>query len=341
MESGMSSLADAWRQIEAARPTGDELVARPAMAETTPRILAAVDARGHRHLLVPLDPGDDPYKDANSRGITVATKDLLLPGSGYGRYIDIACEDAAGHSMLDLVATELGERLQEASNTPGEVVSRVLAKWRRFWGQVPKEVLSREGQIGLFAEVWFLTYWLIPAIGVTKAVQCWRGPHGARHDFEQPGLSVEAKGTASTRGRIFTISGIRQLEPPESGRLLFFSLRLREEGGASNTLPMLIDTCRSRVTSDPDSEGLLETALIAAGYLIVHASDYAKTRWRVIEELLFVVHDDFPRIVPGTFAPGELPPGIEHLEYAVNLGAFDHLVVAKRPGDASELLKHS
>jgi hypothetical protein len=333
-----SALEDLWRQIEAARPTGDELVARQAMTEITPRLLAAIDARGHRHLLVTLNPDDDAYKDAGSRGITVATKDLLLPGTGLGRYIDIACEDASGHSMLDLVASELGDRLREASNTPGEVVSRVLAKWRRFWGQVPREVLSREAQIGLFAELWFLTYWLIPAIGVTPAVQCWRGPHGARHDFERPGLSIEAKGTASTRGRIFTINGVRQLEPPESGRLLFFSLRLREEGGASNTLPMLIDTCRRRTTSDPDAEGQLETALIAAGYLIVHATEYAKTRWRVLEELLFEVQDDFPRIVSRTFTSG-VPTGVEQLDYGVNLGAFDHLVVARRPGDASELLR--
>lgn len=330
--------ADIWRQIEPSRPTGDELVARPAVPDMTPRILAAVDSRGHRHLLIALDADDDTYQDINSRGITVVTQDLLLPGSTQARYINIACEDAIGHPMLDLIGGEIAERLRAASDTPAEIVSRVLAKWRRFWGQIPRQMLAREAQIGLFAEIWFLTYWLIPALGLPDAVRYWRGPHGARHDFEHPGLSIEAKGTTSTRGRVFKINGIRQLDLPENGRLLFFSLRVREEGGASNTLPMLVDACRTRVVPDPDAEGLLDTALIAAGYLPVHADEYAKVHWRVVEELLFDVRDKFPRIVASTFTAGP-PGGVEEIGYSVNLGTFDHLIVARRPGDAIHLLR--
>ncbi len=329
--------ADLWRQIEPLRPAGDELVAREVLPAATRKLLAAVDARGRRHVLIALNKDDDACKDVNSRGLLVVTQGLILSGSTQGRYINLTCEDPAGHPMLDLIGGEIAERLRAGADTPAEIVSRVIAKWRRFWGQIPRQLLSREGQIGLFAELWFLTYWLIPAIGITGAVHRWRGPHGARHDFEHPGLSVETKGSTSARGRVFKINGIRQLEPPEEGRLLFFGLRLREEAGAANTLPMLADACRRCVVPDANAEGVLDTGLIAAGYLAVHSDEYSKTRWRVVEEMLIDVGADFPRIIGASFPQGP-PPGVEELEYSINLGTFDHLVVARRPADAIHVL---
>src|SRR5687768_12514986 len=65
-------------------------------------------------------------------------------------------------------------------------------------------------------------------------------PFGARHDFEWQGKSIEIKTTVSTRGRIHKVNGIDQLRPPEHGELLFFSLRVREEASAANTLPKLV-----------------------------------------------------------------------------------------------------
>jgi hypothetical protein len=49
------------------------------------------------------------------------------------------------------------------------------------------------------------------------------------------------------RGRIHRINGRDQLAPPELGELLFFSLRLHEEGGATNTLPSVIAACRAQI----------------------------------------------------------------------------------------------
>lgn len=327
-----------WRQIESQRPTGDELIGRPAAPDATPRLLAAIDSRGRRHLLVSLMTEEKDFRDVSSRGLTIATRELTLRAGEAGRYIDIACEDASGHPMLDLIGGELGGRLAGGGSSPAESVARVLAKWRRFWGRLPQQLLSHEAQIGLFAELWFLAYWLIPAVGVSDAVRMWRGPHGTRHDFERPGLSVECKGTASARGRIHQINGLDQLEPPEGGRLLFFSLRVRDEAGAANTLPLLCGICRRLVSEDGDAEGLFDTALIAAGYLEVHEEEYSKTHWRVLDELLFDTGAGFPRITAHSFAGG-IPPGIEELTYAINLGTFDDLIVARRAADAVTLLR--
>jgi hypothetical protein len=328
---------DIWKQIESAGPAGDELVGRQAVPNSTSRVLAAVDSRGRRHLLVLLEQQDEPFRDASSRGLSAQTEDLTVRESQRARYINILCEDPAGHSMLDLIGGEIAERLVNSLVPPAELVSRVLAKWRRFWGHLPRQILTREAQIGLFAELWFLAYWLLPAVGVSQAVAMWRGPYGARHDFERQGLSIEAKGSSSSRGRIHTINGIEQLEEPENGHLFFFSMRLREEAGAGNSLPLLCQATRQHISADPEAEGLFDVGLITAGYLATHLDEYAKTRWRVVEEQLFRVDKDFPRIVRGSFPAGQ-PIGVEALDYEINLGAFDHLVIARRPGEAAPLL---
>lgn len=341
MEAGVTGIApEVWSQLERSRPTGDELLGRQAIPEFSPRLVAAIDSRGRRHLLVALDPADPEFRDAGSRGLTVLTQELVLSGHPNARYIDLACEDALGHGMFDLIAGEIAQRLHSAEENPAEIVSRVLAKWRRFWGQLPRQMLSREAQVGLFSELWFLTYWLIPAAGAAMGIRMWRGPFGARHDFERPGLSIEAKGTTSTRGRMHKINGLQQLDPPEGGELLFFSLRLREEAGATNTLPLLIDACRQRVAIDPDAEGSFEVALSAAGYLAAHEGEYSKIHWRVIEDVLFNTRQEFPRIHAELFESG-IPAGVEEIEYTINLSTFENLVVAAKPGAAVDLLRPS
>jgi hypothetical protein len=298
----------------------------------------AIDARGRRHVLVALSGDDEPFCDKSSRGLTIETQYLVLPDQDGVRYITLRCEDVAGHSILSLIGAEIAEQVAIAAATPAEIVSRVLAKWRRFWGQLPTQILTQEEQIGLFSELWFLAYWLIPAVGPREALSRWRGPMGARHDFEQTGLSVEAKATASTRGRVFTVGSINQLEPPESGRLLLFGMRVREEGGASNTLPALVRICRELASAHGDAEGALETALISARYLGSHEDEYAKVRWRVVEDTLFDVRGDFPRLTPASFI-GRMPSGVEEVAYKMNLNGFDHLIAARIPSDAISLLQ--
>jgi hypothetical protein len=184
--------------------------------------------------------------------------------------------------------------------------------------------------VGLCAELWFLSMWLIPRAGIRRALAGWRGPLGARHDFEWPGKSVEVKATASTRGRVHRINGLDQLVPPEKGKLLFFSLRLREEGGATNTLSGLIASCRALLEADAEALSGFEAALVQVGYSPVHDEEYAKIRFRVVDEELFRVTDNFPRVTQSSFAGG-VPFGVDRIEYEINLSGFERLSIAAKP----------
>ena len=322
--------SEVWARLGASKPQGESLTARLAVPSTTNRLLAALDFENRRHLLIKLQPDEVELHDDQSRGISVTTRELVVHDHGSGRYLDICCSDASGYDVLDLIGGEIAVGFVAPNIAPARLVELVLAKWRRFWGQLPRPMLTREEQLGLFAELWFLSTWLVPHIGVSEAVISWRGPFGSRHDFEWPGRSIEVKATTSVRGRIHRINGLEQLAPPESGDLMIFSLRLREEGGASNTLPSLVDVCRAQMELEPESLNLFEAALAKTNYSPTYEDEYAKLKLRTIEEGLFRVEQDFPCITPTSFRVG-VPSGVERVEYEINLGGYDHLLIAKTP----------
>ncbi|MBI5101563.1 MAG: PD-(D/E)XK motif protein [Nitrospirae bacterium] len=330
----MSRIAeDVWKRLAGARIKGQTLWARRAAPDVTDRLLAALDAGGQRHLLVYLRPEEKGLHDSHSRGLSVNTRELEVPAHDIGRYMDIVCQDATGHEAFDLVGGELAQRLQTGRESATDCVTHVLAKWRRFWGQLPRAILSREKQLGLIGELWFLSLWLIPRVGPSEAIVRWRGPFNGRHDFEWVGRSIEVKTTTSTRGKIHRIHGIEQLAPPERGELLFYSLRLREEAGASNTLPSLVAICRKQLEGLEEAQSRLESGLAQYGYSSAHDEEYEKQKFRVVEEGLFAVRDEFPRLTPAMITGG-VPGGVEYVEYEIDLSGFEHLRVAQRSSDA-------
>lgn len=324
--------ADVWVKLSLDAGSGESMVARLAIPDVEPRVLAAIDSNGRRHILVRLEINDADVEDSQSRGISISTQTLNSPMLETARFIDLLCVDASGHAALDVIAGEIGERLSAGLETPAQCVSRVIAKWRRFWGAIPKRMLSREEQVGLFSELWFLLYWIVPHAGIGNTL-AWKGPSGSRHDFEGEADSVEVKGTTSTLGPVHRISSLTQLDPPEKGALWFFSLQMREEAGAGNTLPNLIDLIRETLTGASELLDHFEKILEGSGYSPIYNPDYERVRWRIAEEMLFKVDSRFPRISKGSFSPA-LPSGVESLSYVVNLSAFRGLCVARSASQA-------
>jgi hypothetical protein len=313
--------SELWTLLETSLPSGEKLTAKLPAPDISSRVFSALDSEKQRHFLVQLEPDDLPYNDHQSRGIQVTTRELNVHGQEPSRYIDLLCLDIAGYSGFDLIGSEIITELAKGNRSPSEIVHMVLAKWRRFWGQIPQDLLSRNEVIGLIAELRFLSEKMIPEVGPAEAIRRWRGPFGSRHDFEWPGCSVEVKATTSSRGRIFHINGIDQLEPPENGKLFFFGVRLREEGGAEMTLPGLIEVCRNLLGKDDDAVDMFESTLVQAGYSPLHNEDYEKMHFRIIEEALFEVTGDFPKISADNFTGG-IPAGIERVEYEINLNGY-------------------
>ncbi|MCG8448402.1 MAG: PD-(D/E)XK motif protein, partial [Pirellulales bacterium] len=322
-------LSDCWSHLEPAVPAGDKLIARVALPEVSPRLYCGIDGNGKRHLLIRLGEEENNYSDSRSRGLSVKTHSLSVHDQGSGRYIDIECIDTSGQLIFDVLAIDLASRMAKPEADPAESVRHTIAKWRRFWGHTPLSLLTREKQLGRFAELWFLNFWLLTNIDGDEAIARWRGPTGSRHDFAWSHKAVEVKATTSPRGRLYKVNGLDQLVPPENGELLFFGMNVQEDTGATNCLPAIVARSREKLANNADALARFETLLALAGYLNAHEQEYEKLTVAVREETLFQVRDDFPRLVPKDL-PKESFPGVERVEYDINLNGFDHLLISDK-----------
>src|ERR1043166_4128471 len=98
---------EVWSKLTGERVHGETLWARRALPEISGHLIAALDGQGQRHFLVILQNGEDPLHDNQTRGLTVQTRDLVVPDHKTGKYLDITCHDPAGHEAFDLFGGEL------------------------------------------------------------------------------------------------------------------------------------------------------------------------------------------------------------------------------------------
>lgn len=327
-----------WDLLEAQPPSGERLTVRTALPGRSDDVLIAVDAARQRYVLVAI-PQNEPCElvEHTSRGIAVHVVEMNIGGGQIGVYVEIACLDSQGQAALDIIVGELVEALEKgASIGRVRLVQNVLAKWRRFWAGVSQGVLSREQQLGLFGELWFLCRWLSPNVGEAKAVQMWRGPTGARNDFEVQGLGIEVK----TTGRVdssHVIHGLDQLLEPEGGTLLLFSLVVRDEASGAETLPRVVQEMRNRLADDYALLSQFDTTLYAAGYDDRFTSEYSKLALRIRNEGLYRVVEGFPRLVPSSIVGG-VPLGLNAISYELRLDVASPWMLATTPSAASSIL---
>jgi hypothetical protein len=318
---------ESWRALPAQSDVYAQLAAEAIVG--VDGAFLAVDHEGTRHLLLAADADGEPVSDERSRGIRAITRPLSVQGQPERQFIDVLCAVGGGQDVFNLVATAIVEQVAQGGDTR-DAVQNTLSRWRHFWGASPESGLTAQEVRGLFGELWFLAVWLLPH--GHDQLRHWLGPTGARHDFQWSALAVEAKATTSVRGHVHRINGLDQLDTPADGRLCLFSLRLREEATASNTLVSLIDRITAELGDDTDALDGFETRLMQTGYSPTQADLYAELRFRVINERLYEVTDDFPRLSAASFPYG-LPSGIERVEYEINLDACPDVMIASSPSE--------
>lgn len=338
MTSDNTSNVLRWDLLEEQLPAGEQLTVRTAILDRQPIVLIALDAGRRRHLLVELSNSEaGKLAERTSRGIIVQTVELKAGKDGDKRFIQITCLDPQGHAALDTIAIDLIEALEAgASIGTIRIVQNVLTKWRRFWSGVSQGVLSKEQQLGLFGELWFLGRWLVPNIGAETAMKMWRGPSGARNDFERPGIAIEVKTTGRVDG-VHVIHGLDQLLEPPNGKLMLFSLIVRDEASGTECLPDLVDQIRTLFDNDYNLQSQFDAMLYAAGYDDRLVSEYEKLILRIREEALYNVCEGFPRLVSSSLIAG-LPSGIGCVEYELRLDTASAWLLSRTPQAAGAQL---
>jgi len=321
-----------WDLLKAQVPLDERLTVRLAQPGRSLDVYVAVDGSGCRSILVRVPSGEQgALAERISRGIRVQTLEYKVDAAGLREvFVEIACLEPEGYSALDMVGSEIVDALAKGASIKRiRLIQGVLLKWRKFWSDTPQKILSKEQQIGLFGELWFLCKWLIPRVGAEKAVTMWRGPVGARNDFESEGISIEVK----TSGKIdesHQINGLEQLLVPADCKLYFFSLLVRDEAGASESLVNLVGELKETLADNFLLQQRFDGMLAAANFQESDVEQYQKTRFRIRGQGLYLVGDGFPRLIPQSIAEG-LPKGVHDVKYGLRLDGAQEWLVADNP----------
>ena len=160
---------------------------------------------------------------------------------------------------------------------PIDSSEQIIERWIKIWRS--REPLGKEKQMGLFGELSVLEKLLVA--GNDFAVENWRGPERATHDFEFTSRHIEVK-TTGTSDPILHISSLEQLRPCEP-TLYLVMVQIEIEQG--QTLPGLIANIRDLI--NPNSQELFETKLELARYNDDHAiryqTEYGNPKFSVVQ----------------------------------------------------------
>ena len=329
-----------WDLLESQPPSGSRLTVRLGVPSRSSEVFIAVDAAQRRYTLVRIPDGEPcSISERTSRGIAIQTVEMTIDDSGkVGVFVEVACLEQSGYAALDIVTLELIEALSAgASIGRVRLVQSVLTKWRRFWSGVAQSLLSREQQLGLFGELWFLSRWLLPSIGAERAVAMWRGPVGARNDFEHPGWAIEVKTSGKLDGS-HQIHGLEQLLAPAGTELLLFSLLVRDESSGVETLPQVVREVRGALGGDHVILSQFEGMLAASGFDDSHQAEYDKVKLRIRGQGLYRLDEGFPRLIPSS-VPSGLPPGVSNVTYELRLDAAGQWLIGETPSASDGTLK--
>lgn len=207
-----------------------------------------------------------------------------------------------------------------------------LNTWQRFLERFGLNILSREEQAGLFAELSFLERHLIPLLGPAGATASWQGPYAAPQDFTFGSVAVEVKATTNEGAAVFRVANLEQLDPGTSETLLLSHVSLSTTHSEGRTLPEIVTKVRDTIAGmDPGAATTLDAALFEAGYLDTHAGAYATNTFKVIRERWFHVRDDFPRLTTANVSLG-----VAAVRYSVSLSGCIPFEV--QPARAAELM---
>ncbi|MFF0413483.1 PD-(D/E)XK motif protein [Kitasatospora sp. NPDC004745] len=304
-------LDDHWRGLDAAPVKPGHVLRTSALPVTTAHgpLLAAVDAGGMRHLLIPLATRQRLSAGMASGSLRILERPLEDDES-YGRFADIACTSRELDDVFTALCRDVLLALAADGERPYRTARAVVERWRRLFSG-GRRVLTDEQAVGLFGE-------LLVLIGLLEldpgAVRHWTGPEGERHDFTDGRLAVEVKtsATASER-RLFQVHGLDQLEPPKDGELFLAWNRLQPDPGG-RTLDELVAHARDLC----DDEAAFLTKLAAVGY---RGSDHDQDGRRLspVESRWYPVDDGFPKLTTSSIPGAEVPAGVLDVTYTVDL----------------------
>lgn len=274
------------------------------------RIAHAIDRQGFATLLVPVDEQSVGIGEWKNQSVTVDYRQIVIDGVA-NNFLVIQCRTSSLLEQFSLLADDILEAVTSEPNRAPNIALETLERWRELLRDQRKPLLSDEQLIGVMGELLFLEE-LLCGHG-PEVIEAWRGPLGARHDFDFINSSVEIKSTLSRDSFPAVFHGAKQLEAPR-GRDLYVRGYQFEKTAAGNSVPQVLARLFAGGLGRYEILRLLENI----GYSELDSSSYEKRKFEILAKKTSIVNDDFPKLTVDTVRGKNLDQ-ISMLRYTVDL----------------------
>jgi hypothetical protein len=239
------------------------------------------------------------------------------------RLLDITLIEPFAALCHDLIAAAEAQVTEE-----GAIGALTGRSWR--WHHLLRggsRQLSIEQIKGLIGELLTLRDVVMPNAGVLTALEAWRGPLGATHDFVFRNVALECKTRRGAQSDHIRISSEFQLDASGLAALYLRVIGVGEadsEADGSFTFEELLEAVRSRVAeAGPKAVSLFEARLEAEG--VQSGAEYPQGFWVMTDVVVAQVGSGFPRLIAS-----ELPDCISGVSYSVSVDALSSFVIDER-----------
>lgn len=270
-------------------------------------VLVALDEARNRHLLVPVDSTVDT-EDDSVRGVGLSSRTLAVEGDAV-HYVDAYCKLPALGRVFERFVEDVVDRLRTETVPPEVTVVTTLEDWTALLEAEP-DPLTPAQRIGLVGEL--LVMRELARSSPLGALDSWRGPDGANHDFVREGVSIEVKSTASHEGRRVRISSLDQLDPGLAESLYLVVAHLWEDVTGESIDDILSDL----VSLGVPPRGLM-SKVARVGYVHEQPQENPK-RYGVRSLQMWRVDDSFPGLRRSDFSEDRIK-GVTGLRYNLDL----------------------
>ena len=296
----------------------------------------SVDMMSHaRALLIVIS--DDSVKVPNhlpqAKGFAMNTVSIPLPPpfDGY-KSLRLALTE---NEYSDVFYALAGDVIT-ASSTRKDIQSVIIEainrveQWKNLMDKLRAGGLSRENQIGLYGELWFLNNFTRPAWGTAAAIESWFGPEAENQDMQRGSCGIEVKSTARVDPVTLPVSNVKQLDDTTFEDLILYQLGMDRGHGGNDKLPAIVDELRQAARAEGVGN-LLELRLLDYGYLNSDREKYTDTSYTVTKQTGFRITDKFPRLIAQ-----DIPNGVQNVRYEVTTAACQDSII--HDNDLRELL---
>lgn len=273
--------------------------------------LLTIDGTGQRHLLIPAPRSTKLLHDKRSSGVQ-----LLVTTWGEGKdrssYVDLVCLKPHLNGLFDLIIYDVVSELLKSKETPDRVCLLVLNRWRELLARDSVPLPDRSTVIGLFGELIVLRN----LVRINPlALKTWTGPDRGRFDFFGGGNALEVKTSFQRQGIVLTIHGHDQLDPPLDGNLHLIALQIEETPAGGESLNDIVNSLVSAGVNQAEIYG----KLARLGFFPETLMLIDDQRFGLVEQRIYLVNNEFPRITGSSFVGGALPRGVISLSYQLDL----------------------